>query len=77
MELLLGWPLIGAVIGYVAASKRGFSPVVGVLVGALLGVFSFVLLLFGANSKMKKCPACLEWIDARATACKHCHSKTA
>lgn len=77
MELLLGWPLIGAVIGYIAATKRGFAPVVGILVGALLGVFSIVLLVFGDNSKMKKCPACLEWIDVRATACKHCHSNVA
>lgn len=74
MELLLGWPFIGAVIGYVAASRRGFSPVLGVLVGALLGVFSFVLLLFGQNSAVRKCPKCDEWISSKASLCKHCRT---
>lgn len=73
MELFLGWPLIGAVLGYVAATRRGFSPVLGVLVGALLGVFSFVLLLFGKNTAVRKCPKCDEWISAKASVCKHCH----
>jgi hypothetical protein len=74
MELLLIWPLVGAVIGYVAAGRRGFSPVLGVLVGALLGVFSFVLLIFGKNSAVRKCPKCDEWISAKAIVCKHCRS---
>ncbi len=76
MEIALVWLGVGALVGFVAASKRGYSPFVGVVVGALLGILSPVLLVFaGTNPQSKKCPDCAEFVKADAKVCKHCGCK--
>lgn len=72
----IGWLLIGALIGYAASQKKGFSPVAGVLGGALLGLLS-PLLFFVSGTGIKaadgrKCPDCAELIKADAKVCRHC-----
>ncbi len=42
--LILIWAIFGALIGFIASTKRGWSPVAGILGGILLGplaVFMF------------------------------------
>jgi len=74
---LLFWPLLGALIGFYAAQKKGFSAVGGVIGGLLLGPFAFLLFfvsgIMSANEQQRKCPFCAEWIRPEATVCKHCH----
>ena len=41
--LLLFWAGLGAVVGYLAARHRGFSPAAGVVVGLVLGPLAVVL----------------------------------
>lgn len=75
MEILAWW-ILGALIGYAASQKKGFSPVAGVLGGLLLGPFAFLMFLVtgvSKNDRNKKCPHCAEFIKADATICKHCH----
>ena len=75
MELLF-WPLLGALIGYAASQRRGFSPVGGVIGGMLLGPLAvlmfFVSGIASRNEAQKKCPHCAEWIKPDAKVCKHC-----
>jgi alpha-tubulin suppressor-like RCC1 family protein len=40
MEWVVGWMLIGALVGVAAANHKGFSPVTGVIGGLLLGILS-------------------------------------
>lgn len=73
---LLVWTMFGALIGYLAATKRGYSVVGGVIGGAFLGLLS-PLMFFGsgaqgAGAPNKKCPFCAEIIKREATVCKHC-----
>ena len=42
MGLLL-WAWFGAVVGYLVAQRRGFSPVTGVVAGLVLGPLAVVL----------------------------------
>jgi hypothetical protein len=72
---LLFWPVLGALIGYVASQKRGLSPVTGVLGGLLLGPFAFLMFFVSGavgDERKKKCPFCKEWIQPDAVVCKHC-----
>lgn len=75
MELLF-WPILGALIGFVASQKRGFSPIGGVLGGLLLGPLAVLMFavsgVASANEQGKKCRFCAEWIKADAVLCKHC-----
>lgn len=71
------WVLFGAVIGSIAGVKRGFSPVVGLAVGAFLGIFSPLLFVVSGLTKAgdlntKTCPHCAERVKAAAKVCKHC-----
>lgn len=74
--MFLFWAILGALIGYVASQKRGFSPVGGVLGGLLLGPLA-VLMFFisgvaSAKDGGKTCPFCAEQVKADAVVCKHC-----
>lgn len=76
--LVVFWALLGALIGVAAAQKKGFSTVMGVIGGLLLGPLAFLMffmsgMVSSSESTNKKCPACAEWIKAEATICKHCH----
>ena len=73
----LAWALFGALIGGLAAQKKGFSVVLGVVGGAFLGPLALLMFFVssvGKGDKQKKCPSCAEWIKAEATICKHCKS---
>ena len=43
MDGLLFWPLFGALMGGLAAQKRGFSLAGGLICGALLGPFAILM----------------------------------
>ena len=77
--MLLFWAILGALIGFLASQKRGFSPVGGVLGGILLGPLAFLMFavsgIASKNEQGKKCAFCAEWIKADAVICKHCHQK--
>lgn len=74
-SILIGCAIFGALIGYVAAQKRGWSPVAGVLGGALLGIFSPLLFFVSGvskNDRSKVCPQCAERVKAEAKVCRFC-----
>lgn len=78
--MFLSWLILGALIGYVAATKRGFSTVGGVLGGLALGPLAFLMFLVTGVSEddgHKKCSQCGEWVKAEAKICKHCHQPIA
>ena len=70
--LILGWVLLGALVGGTAANYRGFGNFSGVVIGAILGPFS--VLMFLASNGKKHCPQCAEWIPKKASVCPHCRS---
>lgn len=70
------WIVLGGLIGIAAAQKKGFSVVVGLIGGILLGplaVLMFAVSGVSSSDKARKCPHCAEWIKREATVCKHCH----
>ena len=74
---MLWWFLFGATVGALAAQKKGFSPIVGVAVGALLGALSPLLfavsgLTSAGDLDSRKCSHCAERVKAEAKVCKHC-----
>ena len=70
------WLLLGALVGYAASQRKGFSPVAGLLGGALLGLLSPLLFLVSGTgikgADGKKCPDCAESVKVDARVCKHC-----
>ncbi len=74
--MFLIWAFVGALLGVVAAQKKGFSLAGGIIGGLLLGPLAFLLFFVSGISSgdaSKKCPHCAEWIKAEAVVCKHCH----
>jgi len=75
------WTILGALIGVLAAQVRGFNLLAGIVVGALLGPFAF--LMFFASGVTREdasrvhCPHCDEKISPRATVCPHCQRDVA
>jgi predicted amidophosphoribosyltransferase len=73
---MLEWALIGALIGLVAALKKGFNAAGGILGGALLGPLAFLMFFItgisSADANRRKCPYCAEWVKNEAVVCKHC-----
>lgn len=73
---LLGWLLFGGLIGFWAATKKGFSPAGGALAGAALGPIGAWLLFLVSGltpgDRKKKCVHCQTWIPQAATVCAQC-----
>lgn len=75
--MVWAWLLFGAIVGALAAVKKGFSPIVGLAAGAFLGVFSPLLfavsgLTSAGDLDSKTCPFCAERVKPQAKVCKHC-----
>jgi hypothetical protein len=74
--MLLYWLLIGPLIGALAAQRRGYSIVGGILGGLLLGPLAFLMFfisgIFSSKEQGKKCSYCAEFVKREATVCKHC-----
>ena len=72
------WSVFGAVLGYVAGQRRGFSPAKGAVAGFLLGPLAVVLFVMPLSAvshvQRLKCPYCGDWIRADARVCRHCHA---
>lgn len=72
--MAFGWLLIGALIGILAAQKKGWNVAVAALAGAVLGPLSFLMFFVSSISGgQRKCPFCAEWVSTQALICKHCH----
>lgn len=73
---LLSWPVVGALLGYLASERRGYSNVSGVLGGMLLGPFAVLMFLIdgiaSGDEARVKCAHCAEWIRREAAVCRHC-----
>ena len=73
---LIVWPIAGAVIGYAAAQRRGYSRAAGVGLGMVLGpMAAWVLFLITGiltSNEKKRCPVCAEWIEPKAAFCRFC-----
>jgi len=66
--------LFGAIIGYAAASKRGWSPLGGIIGGAFLGILSPLLFFVSGVTRAditKKCPQCAENVKRAAKVCRY------
>jgi hypothetical protein len=71
------WMIVGALVGILAAKRRGISPIVGLAAGALLGPFSpLMFFVSGVNKRgdlnLRKCVFCAEKIQPAAIVCRHC-----
>ena len=51
MEVLIGFMLFGALIGYVAAKSRRYDVAIGLIGGALLGILSPIMFAFGSGKR--------------------------
>ena len=73
---ILFWTALGAAVGYVAAHRRRFSPITGVVAGLVLGPLAVVLFsipLRISNAKHpKQCPYCAGRVTSAARVCLHC-----
>jgi hypothetical protein len=71
--MFFGWILLGALIGVIAAKKRGLGTASGVIGGMLLGPLA--VLMFFVSGDKKRCPECDEWISKKAKTCPLCQTK--
>lgn len=70
IQELAGVWMLGALVGLLAAQRRGFPVAEGIIGGLVLGPLLAWLLFLRAQ--MPRCPACAEFVKAEATVCKHC-----
>lgn len=76
---LVFWAL-GGIVGYAAAKKKGWSPVMGFIGGLLLGILSPLLFFVSGvtkGDKSKVCPKCAERVKAEALVCRYCGAELA
>lgn len=69
------WAIVGALIGALAAQKRGHNIAVGILAGIILGPFAVLLFAVSgifSSSESMRCPFCAERIRPEAIVCPHC-----
>ena len=72
----LFWAGLGAVVGYLAAHRRGFSPVTGVIAGLVLGPLAVVLFYIPLNISttvhQQPCPYCAGRVTSNTRVCTYC-----
>ncbi len=69
------WAILGALIGFAAAQRRGYSTTAGAIGGLLLGPLAFLMFFtdgVASSQKPRKCPFCAELVKSEALVCKHC-----
>ena len=71
------WAGLGAVVGFIAAHRRGFSPVSGVVAGLMMGPLAgllFVVPVPGSRpvQQPQKCPYCAGRVSSDTRVCHHC-----
>lgn len=71
------WPFVGAVIGYFASRRPGFSPAKSIASGLLLGPLTVVLFVLPADrvataTAALTCPYCDQRNISGARVCAHC-----
>jgi hypothetical protein len=75
--MFLAWVLFGAMVGALAGTTRGFSPIVGIAAGAFLGILSPLLFVASGlatrrDLASRQCGHGAERIKAETRVCKHC-----
>lgn len=63
------WLLCG-LIGTAIGIKKGYHPIVSLLGGLILGIFSPLMVFI--TSKVKKSPQCAESVKKEASVCRFC-----
>lgn len=63
------WLLCG-LIGTTIGIKKGYHPIISLLGGLILGIFSPLMIFI--TSKVKKCPQCGESVKKEALVCRFC-----
>ena len=70
------WIGFGAAVGRLAAQRRGFSPVTGVVAGLVLGPFALALfyipLSISMTGRQQTCPYCAGRVATDRRVCRHC-----
>src|SRR5437879_1872566 len=70
---------VGAIIGYAAAQHKGYSPIAGIVCGALMGpILSWVLFAIDGiiqPNERERCPHRREWVNPGAAVCHHCGNR--
>lgn len=74
MEFLVGWILLGGLVGAAIGSNKGRSGA-GFVLGALVGPIGWLLIAFGPDETPGTlCPACKGKVPDGAVKCMHCGS---
>ena len=71
------WAGLGALVGFIAAQRRGFSRATGIVAGLVLGPLVgvlFVVPLPGSRpvQQPQKCPYCAGRVSSGTRVCHHC-----
>ena len=65
-----------ALVGYLAAQRRWFSPALGVVAGLVLGPLAVVLFFVPGTVldmvHQQQCPYCAGWVTSETRVCAHC-----